>query len=97
MPCPAHPPFQLLNFFAPEHGKGACDGETAVIKQFVRSVFAKGAFVMTLTALCQLLSDNLSELSQSEKRTHTVTQRRFRTVHGNYSCVLLHHLPPTPS
>jgi len=80
---------KVLNYFAPEHGKGACDGETAVIKGFVRSLFRKGSLVIALDDLCKELSENLSNLDGNKCRTHSVHERRFRTVHGK----IVHMLP----
>jgi hypothetical protein len=75
----------LLIYFAPEHGKGPCDGESAVIKRFIRWFFKKGSLVVPLDRLVALLTENLSVVTATKRLVHSVHQRKFFSVHCKFS------------
>ena len=69
---------QTLNYFASEHGKGICDGEAAVVKSCVDSMFGTGTILLpSLPALIQLLTSQLSEVKADSKHKHSVALRKI--------------------
>jgi len=93
------PIFQILNSFAPEHGKGECDGETAIMKNRVGYLFKKGSLLMTLEELCDELRKSLSVPSRSVATSaRAIHERRFISVPGTANffrtCkkILIYHL-----
>jgi hypothetical protein len=73
--------FQMMNFLAAEHGKGVCDGEAAVIKRFIRDLFASGSLlVMHLAQIIDLLRAKLSFVKQGSNNLHSISHRKFFAV-----------------
>ena len=69
---------QLLNFFAAEHGKGLCDGETAVAKERVSELFKSGTSELAgLKDLIDILNRDLSSPKSSGDRLHSISARKF--------------------
>jgi hypothetical protein len=76
----------MLNFLAPEHGKGECDGETAIMKNRVDYLFKKGSLLMTLEELCEELRLSLSIPSRSVTNSaRAIHERRFISVPGKFA------------
>ena len=73
---------QVLNFFAPEHGKGPCDGESAVIKRFIKWLMQRAEHMMTLDEIVTLLTTELTVLAGDKSALHSVHERIFFSVHG---------------
>ena len=73
---------QVLIFFAPEHGKGPCDGESAVIKRFIAWLMQRAEYMMTLDEIVSLLITELTVVPGDKSATHSVHERLFFAVHG---------------
>jgi hypothetical protein len=74
-------PRQLLSFFAAEHGKGLCDGESAVAKDRVADEFKSGTSTLkSLADLVELLNRDLSQPKSDADRLHSITARKYFSV-----------------
>jgi hypothetical protein len=58
-----------------------CDGEAAVIKQYITSTYSSGTTILkTLHQLVDLCTAKLGTVQSDTKQLHSVTKRKFFAV-----------------